>query len=110
MDAFLAIAEPTRRSIVETLAQRGTLSASEIGLQFNISAPAVSQHLKVLREARVVTVQKDGQRRMYELDMETMYEIGRWAHTITQVWNKRFDKLEKLLQAEKITTNKKHGK
>ncbi|WP_449376022.1 metalloregulator ArsR/SmtB family transcription factor, partial [Bosea thiooxidans] len=55
MDRFAALADPTRRSIVEMLGARA-LSAGEIGASFSASAPAISQHLKVLREAGLVTV------------------------------------------------------
>ena len=58
MDKFHALAEPTRRHIVEMLAREGELTAGDIQARFNVSAPAISQHLKVLREARLVQVEK----------------------------------------------------
>lgn len=101
MDIFYAIAEPTRRTIIEMLAKKGRLSATAISSKFRMSAPAVSQHLKVLREANLVYVEKQGQHRMYQLDMNTIYEIERWTHKMAHLWNERFDKLDALLQAEK---------
>ena len=101
MDIFTAIAEPTRRSIVEMLAKKGRLSATDIGGKFSMSAPAVSQHLKVLREAHLVRVEKMGRHRMYHLDVTALYELERWAHTTTSLWNERFNKLDALLQAKK---------
>lgn len=105
MDTFYAIAEPTRRSIIEILAKKGRLSATDISDKFSISAPAISQHLKVLREAHLVTVEKQGQQRMYQLDVNTMYDIERWTHNMTSLWNERLDKLDTLLKVKKI--NKK---
>jgi DNA-binding transcriptional ArsR family regulator len=99
MDKFYAIAEPTRRTIIELLAKKGRLSATDIGKNFSVSSPAISQHLKVLRDANIVSVEKQGQRRMYQLDMETIYEVERWTHEMTTLWNKRFNKLDKLLQS-----------
>jgi DNA-binding transcriptional ArsR family regulator len=63
MSTWLALADPTRRRIVEMLAQ-GSLSSGEIAGHFEISAPAVSQHLKVLRDARLVRVRAEAQRRI----------------------------------------------
>ena len=57
-DIFNALAEPTRRDIIEMLATKGQLSASDISTSFKVSAPAISQHLKVLREARLVTMRR----------------------------------------------------
>jgi DNA-binding transcriptional ArsR family regulator len=105
MDIFNAIAEPSRRSIIELLAKKGRLAASEIYEAFTTSAPAISQHLKVLREAQIVIVEKQGQQRMYKLDMNSMYEIERWAHNMTQEWNARLDRLDKVLKVKKV--NKK---
>jgi len=101
MDIFQAIAEPTRRSIVEMLAKDGRLSASEIGSAFDMSAPAISQHLKALREAGLVRVERQGKQRMYELDISTIYKIERWAHGMSSQWNNRLDKLGALLASRK---------
>src|SRR3989442_443044 len=74
MDAFLAIADPIRRQIITMLAT-AERSAGDIGSAFAVSAPAVSQHLKVLREAGLVRVRIEGQRRMYRLDPDQFREI-----------------------------------
>ena len=101
MDIFYAIAEPTRRHIIEMLAKKGRLSATDISDKFSISAPAISQHLKVLRQAGLVSVEKQGQQRIYQLDMDTLYDVERWTHKMTHLWNERFDKLDALLKIEK---------
>jgi DNA-binding transcriptional ArsR family regulator len=101
MDVFTALAAPTRREIVELLARRGRLSATDIYEKFEASPPAISQHLKILREARLVRVKKLGQQRMYQLDSVGMDEFELWTQKMTRLWNKRFDALEKLLEREK---------
>jgi uncharacterized protein YndB with AHSA1/START domain/DNA-binding transcriptional ArsR family regulator len=101
MDKFSALGDPTRRSIVEMLANRGELSATEISRRFKISAPAVSQHLKVLREARLVDVQKRAQQRIYQINPAAMSEIDDWVQKMTTRWNERFDVLDRLLEVEK---------
>jgi DNA-binding transcriptional ArsR family regulator len=65
MDMFSALSVPTRRNILEILATSGKLSATEISQNFSISAPAISQHLKVLIESNLLTVEKHAQQRIY---------------------------------------------
>lgn len=100
MDVFSALAEPTRRKILEMLASKGELSATEIYEQFPVSRPAISQHLKVLREAELVSVEKRAQQRIYRVNPHTVLEVESWARRLAQIWEQRFDALEKLLQAE----------
>jgi DNA-binding transcriptional ArsR family regulator len=101
MNTFDALADPTRRKILELLARKGELSAAEIGAHFPISAPAISQHLKVLREAQLVTVEKRAQRRIYRVNPAPLHTLEDWARQMTQVWNQRFDALDRLLQVQK---------
>ncbi|ALE07724.1 hypothetical protein AL755_09985 [Arthrobacter sp. ERGS1:01] len=95
---FSALADPTRLTIVDLLAQRGELSASDISGVFSSSASAISQHLKVLREAGLVTVTKQGQKRIYQLNTLAMDETERWLHLRTRRWNSRLDAMEALIQ------------
>src|SRR5215472_9026113 len=101
MDIFSALAEPTRRTIVEMLAKNGPLSATDIYDQFSVSPPAISQHLKVLREANLVRMEKRAQQRIYQLNPDAMSELEGWARQMTQLWNERFDALDKVLEIEK---------
>lgn len=78
MNSFAALADPTRRQIIETLAQ-GPLSSGEIAERFEISAPAISQHLKALRVAKLVRVRVEAQWRIYELDKDGVDELLRWV-------------------------------
>lgn len=96
MDALAALADPTRRRIVEMLAQR-ELSAGEIAVRFAVSAPAISQHLKVLREAQLVRVRVDAQRRIYELDPNGLGELHAWLGNIRQSWRGRLSASERRL-------------
>jgi DNA-binding transcriptional ArsR family regulator len=101
MDIFQVLAEPTRREIVEMLAGRKELTATAIAQKFRTSPPAISQHLKVLKEAEVVWMQKQGQKRLYQLNPKKMLELEAWANHLTKRWNERFDALDKLLVEEK---------
>jgi DNA-binding transcriptional ArsR family regulator len=101
MDIFTALAEPTRRSIIEMLAERGELSATDISDKFHSSPPAISQHLKVLREAKLVRVEKRSRQRIYQINPSAMNQIEQWAKQTTEMWNKRLDKLDTVLAAAK---------
>ena len=82
MNSFSAFADPTRRRIMESLAQ-GPLSSGEIAGLFQISAPAVSQHLKTLREAGLVQVRIEAQWRIYELDREGVDKLVAWVSMLS---------------------------
>lgn len=94
MSSFVALADPTRRRIVEMLA-RGALSAGDIAQRFAVSRSAVSQHLKVLRDAGLVSVSTAGQQRIYELDPGGLVELEEWLDRIGPVWQKRLEALER---------------
>lgn len=106
-ELFNALADPTRRTIVELLANNGQMSATDIYDNFTVSHPAVSQHLKVLREADLVHLKKDAQRHIYSLNADSMRQVERWAKHATELWDERFEKLDKLLEAEKNKLKKR---
>lgn len=99
MDRFAALAEPTRRDMIELLGA-GERSAGDIGKRFPLSAPAVSQHLRVLREAGLVRVRVDGQRRIYSLDPAGFAEMDDWFARMRAFWSHRLDRLEQQLHEE----------
>lgn len=94
MQALGALGDPTRRRIVEMLAN-GALCAGDIARRFDVSAPAVSQHLKILRDARLVRVRRDAQRRIYELDPDGIDALGAWVDGLRRFWAPRLDALER---------------
>ncbi|MEX0616256.1 MAG: metalloregulator ArsR/SmtB family transcription factor [Candidatus Woykebacteria bacterium] len=101
MNVFSALADPTRRSIIEMLAASGQLTASDIYGKFQVSHPAISQHLKVLREASLVQVEKRSQQRIYKVNPDKISELEEWVQKMKQNWDERFDRLDKLLAKEK---------
>jgi DNA-binding transcriptional ArsR family regulator len=92
MDAFAALADPTRREIVELLAD-GERPAGEIAARFDVTGPAISRHLRVLRDTDVVTVRRDAQRWVYSLNPERITEVDRWMRDTLLRWQQRFDAL-----------------
>ena len=81
MQSLSALADPTRRRIVEILAT-GAMSSGDIARRFEISAPAVSQHLRTLRDAKLVRVRPQAQKRFYELDPEGLTALADWITRI----------------------------
>jgi|ERR1700683_4602662 DNA-binding transcriptional ArsR family regulator len=97
---FAALTDPTRRQIVEILAE-GERSAGEIASRFKmVSQPAISQHLKVLREARLVKVRPRAQRRIYALDPTGLDEIDQWLAKTRRFWSGALNELERQLAHE----------
>ena len=99
MNVFVALADPTRRRIVEMLA-RGPLGAGEIAGRFSVTASAVSQHLKALRAARLVRQRAVAQRRIYELETEGLAELESWLDGVGPIWQKRVEALERERRSE----------
>lgn len=99
MNTFDALADPTRRQILELLAHREQ-AAGEIAEHFPISAPAISQHLKVLRDANLVTMRVDAQRRIYALNPAGLAEVDAWMAQVRGFWSARLDALAAQLEAE----------
>jgi len=99
VSVFAALSDPTRLRIVELLAVRDR-TAGEIVAQFDFTAPAISQHLKILREARLVSVRADGQRRIHSLDPAGIEEVEQWLSRTKRFWESRLDALERELRAE----------
>jgi DNA-binding transcriptional ArsR family regulator len=99
MTALQALSDPTRQRIVEMLAT-GALSSGEIAGHFKLSPPAISQHLKTLREARLVSVRTDKQKRIYTLDPDGVAEISDWVERIRAFWNPKLDALEAALKKD----------
>jgi DNA-binding transcriptional ArsR family regulator len=95
---------------MELLATKGRLPASAIYENFDVSAPAISQHLKVLREADLVLMEKRAQQRIYNLNPGAMSEIEVWIQKMTKSWNDRFSMLDKVLEREKKKTKSESEK
>ncbi len=93
MNGLAALADPTRQRIVSMLA-KGALSSGDIAKRFDMTAPAVSQHLKTLREAKLVKVRAEAQKRIYELNEEGVGELEKWVKDLRKFWANKLDALE----------------
>ena len=99
MHTFEALADSTRTEIVEVLAARPQ-TVNEIVALFPISQPAISRHLKVLREAGLVTVRPEGKTRVYQLDPAPLRELDRWLDRYRHFWASKLDALEAFMDEE----------
>ena len=99
MQGLTALSDPTRQRIVQMLA-RGPLCAGDIAERFAISAPAISQHLKTLREAKLVRVTPQAQKRVYELNPEGVQELSEWVERLRRFWAVKLDALETELRKD----------
>jgi DNA-binding transcriptional ArsR family regulator len=96
---FEVLAEPTRRRILDLLRER-ELPVGEVVEHLSLSQPGVSKHLRVLREAGLVTVRQDAQRRFYGLRAEPLVEMDAWLAPYRRFWTDRLDALERHLEKE----------
>jgi DNA-binding transcriptional ArsR family regulator len=93
MEALAALADPTRRELIALLAH-GELAAGELADRFPVSRPAISRHLRVLREAGLVTARTEGKRRLYALDARPLRELDDWLEPYRDLWAHRLDALD----------------
>jgi DNA-binding transcriptional ArsR family regulator len=93
---FEVLAEPRRRQILDLL-RAGERPVGELVDNLPLTQPAVSKHLKVLREVGLVEVRQDAQRRLYRLRLEPLAEIDAWLAPYRQMWNSSLDALERHL-------------
>jgi DNA-binding transcriptional ArsR family regulator len=99
MNAFTALADPTRVKIFELIVSKER-SAGEIVSHFNFKAPTISQHLTVLKEAHLVSVRAEGQKRIYSADPVGLNEIRAWMDKMSGEWSGNLDALERVLSED----------
>jgi DNA-binding transcriptional ArsR family regulator len=106
---FAALADPTRRAILARLAL-GETSVKELAEPFEISAPAISKHLKVLEKAGLISRGRDAQWRPCKLEPQALKSVDEWLERYRRLWEERFDRLEEYLrelQAKERTDDRK---
>jgi DNA-binding transcriptional ArsR family regulator len=96
-DVFRAISDPTRRALLDLL-RAGERNVSELAAEFDVSLPAVSQHLKVLRDSRLVRERRGGRQRYYRLDPQPLREVAEWIADYERFWLEKLDALDDYLK------------
>ena len=100
VDVFSALANPIRREILQQL-RRGPRGVSELATRFAVGRPAVSEHIQVLRKARLVREEPRGRERFYHLDPRPLATVEEWIGAFGKYWQQRIDSLSALLEDEK---------
>ena len=108
-DVFQAIADPTRREIINLVAQQ-PLNLNSIAGNFNVSRPAISQHIKILTECGLIVVKKQGRERYCEARLKPLSEVSDWVERYRQLWAEQFDALDDLLVMLKKKNKKRSRK
>lgn len=98
MQAFTALADETRLQIIEALG-KGERPVGDLVKRFALTQPTISQHLKVLKEAGLVRVRPDAQRRLYSVDPDGFRAIELWLERHRRMWSKRLNRLERFMDA-----------
>ncbi len=107
-DVFNAIAEPRRREIIDLLAGGRTRTVGDLVDTLNIPQPAVSKHLGVLRKVGLVTVAKQGQHRLYQLNAEELKPVHDWVKNFERFWSHHVDRIKE--RAERIAKERSQQK
>ncbi|MEB3030708.1 ArsR/SmtB family transcription factor [[Mycobacterium] nativiensis] len=98
-DVFMAMASPARRRLLELLAD-GPRSAGDLAAQFELSRPAVAEHLQVLRRAALVRDEAVGRQRLYHLEPAPLEQVSAWLHPFERFWRERLRSMADLLENE----------
>lgn len=100
-DIFQAIADPTRRKMLRLLAEK-ELPVTEISRHFPMSRTAVSKHLRVLSESKLVSVKKSGREKLYKLQPDALLELKEWLSFFEQFWENKISMLQHFVENEEI--------
>lgn len=106
-DVFHAIADPNRRAILGLLANQ-KLTVNSVAEHFRISRPAISRHIKILKECGLVVVQRQGRERYCEARLDRLREVAEWVEQSRQMWEGRLNRLDEYL-SELQKKEKPHG-
>ena len=98
-DVFGALANPTRRDLLQALLERGPQPAQSLAARFDMARPSVSEHLRVLREAGLVEERRAGRQRIYRLEAEPLREVADWLAPYERFWRDRLAGLRELLDS-----------
>ncbi len=95
-DVFQAIADPTRREIINLIA-RQSLTPNAVADNFDVSRQAISKHIRILTECGLIVINQQGRERYCYIQAEKLNEVGDWLESFRESWQHRFGKLDKIL-------------
>ncbi|HSZ84480.1 MAG TPA: metalloregulator ArsR/SmtB family transcription factor [Puia sp.] len=104
-DVFQAIADPTRRRIINILSKK-SLNLNGVADKFDISRPAISKHIKILTECGIIIIKQKGRERYCEANLKSFDKVSQWVDQCRTFWTSKLDALEIFLNEEKIAEKK----
>ena len=104
-DVFQAIADPTRRKIIALIAAQ-SMNLNAVAENFDMSRPAISKHMKILSECELVEITNKGRERFCQARIDKLDEVVAWIEPLKEIWNHRFDNLEKYIETLKEKSSK----
>jgi DNA-binding transcriptional ArsR family regulator len=107
-DVFQAIADPTRREIIGLIAH-DSMNLNAIADHFDITRPAISNHIKILNECGIISIEKIGRERFCKIQPENLKEVSKWIGQFSELWEQRLEAFEKYVN-QLNTKRNKHGR
>ena len=107
-DVFQAISDPTRREIIDLISKK-SMNLNAIADHFDITRPAISNHIKILNECGIVVIEQIGRERFCKIQPDTLREVSDWIGQYQDLWEQKIDSFEKYLYQLKSKRNK-HGR
>lgn len=108
-DVFQAIADPTRREIINMIAHR-SLHLNSVAEKFDVSRPAISKHIKILTECGLITIKQEGRHRYCEAKLDKLNEVSHWVDQYKKFWTQKLDALESYLDELQNKQHKQNSK
>jgi DNA-binding transcriptional ArsR family regulator len=108
-DVFQAIADPTRRAIINMIANQ-SLNLNAVAENFDVSRPAISKHIKILTECGLIVIKQQGRERYCEAKLKKLNEVADWVQQYSKCWNAKLDALENYLSALQSKKKRVAGK
>ena len=108
-DVFQAIADPTRREIINMTAKQ-CLNLNAVAEKFHISRPAISKHIKILAECGLIVIKQNGRERYCKANLQSLHEVSQWIEQYKTFWTKKLDALENFLEKDKPVKKKSDQK
>lgn len=108
-DVYQAIADPTRREIISLIAQQ-PMNLNAIAENFDVSRPAISNHIRILHECGIITIEQVGRERICRVQPKNLKEVSDWIGQFQELWEQKLESFEKYLYQLKAKRNKHGGK
>jgi len=108
-DVFQAIADPTRREIINMISYK-TLNLNAVAENFDVSRPAISKHIKILTECGLITIHQQGRERFCQANLKPLIEVSSWVEQYREFWTSKLDDLEAYLKENPKTKKKLKAK